>query len=73
MMENDLNRLTCFLKILKIDEKQFYEIIKKQVVFPHKMISFEEFSSKKSNFFPEDIKDWFKNLNEYFNLRLWSV
>lgn len=48
------------LKILKIDEKQFYEIIEKQVVFPHKMISFEEFSSKKSNFFPDDIKDWFK-------------
>ena len=48
------------LKILNLNEKEFYEIIKDQVVFPNKMISFEEFLSKKSNFSPKDIDTWFK-------------
>ena len=48
------------LKILNLNEKEFYEIIKDQVVFPNKMISFEEFLSKKSNFSPKDIDMWFK-------------
>ena len=48
------------LKILNLNEKEFYEIIKDQVVFPNKMISFEEFLSKKSNFSPKDNDTWFK-------------
>lgn len=48
------------LKILNLNEREFYEIIKDQVVYPNKMISFEEFVSKKSNFSPNDIDTWFK-------------
>ena len=40
------------------------------MVYPNKMISFEEFVSKKSNFSPNDIDTWFKNLNENFYFKL---
>ena len=52
--------LDLLLKILKINEKEFYEILKKQVVYPNEMISYEEFQSKKSNFSPKDIQGWFE-------------
>ena len=61
-------QLICYfvidLKKRKKDIRKFVSIIEKtiidQVVFPNKMISFEEFLSKKSNFSPKDIDTWFK-------------
>ena len=51
--------LELLMKLLNLNEKKFYEIIKKHNVYPNEMISFEEFKSSKSNTVPKDIENWF--------------
>ena len=50
--------LEILLKILKISEDQFYDIVTKHVVYPHKAMSKEEFKKSSSNIFPKDFEEW---------------
>jgi len=52
--------LQLLMKILNLNEKEFYDIIKKHNIYPNKMISFDEFRSSKSNFTTRDVEEWFK-------------
>ena len=52
--------LDTFLKILKMNEDEFYEIVEKHVVHPHKMPDKELLKKNKSNIVPADSNDWDK-------------
>ena len=51
--------IDLLMKILKLSEKELYEIVTKHTVYPHNKMSFQEFQSKKSNFSPKEIEEWF--------------
>ena len=51
--------IDLLMKILKLSEKELYEIVTKHTVYPHNKMSFQEFKSKKSNFSPKEIEEWF--------------
>ena len=50
--------LEILLKILKISEDQFYDVVTKHVVHPHQTMSKEEFKNSSSNIFPKDFEEW---------------
>ena len=57
--------LDIFLKLINMNEKEFYEIIKKHVVSPHKIVSYDEFIKSSSNIKPKDFDEWSK---KFFNI-----
>ena len=56
--------LDLLLKLLKINEEEYYNIISKHAVYPHKPMSLNEFKSSKSNQVPKDIDTWFTKFDE---------
>jgi len=50
--------LNILLKILKISEDEFYDIVKKHVVSPHQPMSRKDFKNSSSNIVPSDFEDW---------------
>ena len=52
--------LDTFLEILNMHEDEFYEIVEKHVVHPHKMPNKELLKNNKSNIVPTDSEDWSK-------------
>jgi len=52
--------LGIFLKLVNMNEKEFYEIIKKHVVLPHKIKNYEDFLKSDSNIKPRDLDNWEK-------------
>ena len=50
--------LDIFLKILKISEDEFYDIVASHVVAPHSMPNKEKLKINTSNVAPGDIQDW---------------
>ena len=50
--------LEILLKILKMSEDEFYDIVTKHVVHPHKALSKEDFKKSSSNIVPKDFEDW---------------
>ncbi|MDA7768049.1 N-acetyl sugar amidotransferase [Candidatus Pelagibacter sp.] len=52
--------LELFLKITKMTEKEFNEIIKKHVVSPHTFPDEKKLSSNSSNIKPKDLDSWIK-------------
>ncbi len=57
------NSLDYFLKIMKLKEDDFYDIVFDHVVSPHKPESKEELKSKKSNRVPKDFENWLNTNN----------
>ena len=52
--------LDTFLKVLKIDEDEFYEIVEKHIVSPQKMPDKNVLKKSGSNIIPPDAEDWDK-------------
>ena len=52
--------LSIFLKLINMNEKEFYEIIKKHVVLPHKIENYDNFLKSSSNIKPKDFDEWKK-------------
>ena len=52
--------LDIFLKIIKISEDEFYDLIQKQIVAPNKMWDKEVIKNDKSNITPSDFDGWIK-------------
>jgi len=52
--------LELFLKITKMTEKEFNEIVKKHVVSPHTFPDEKKLSSNSSNIKPKDLDSWIK-------------
>jgi N-acetyl sugar amidotransferase len=55
--------LDLFLKIIDMNEDEFYETVKKHVIDPHKMPKTEFLKKNKSNIVPEDFYDWEKKFD----------
>jgi len=54
--------LDTFLKVLKMDEDEFYEIVEKHIVSPQKMPDKNLLKKSGSNIIPTDAVDWDKKL-----------
>ena len=52
--------LDLFLKIIKISENEFYDIVQKHIVSPNKIWDREILKNNKSNIIPSDFDDWIK-------------
>ena len=52
--------LNLFLKMLNLSESEFYEIVSKHVIEPHKIMSKDEFKRSSSNIVPGDLQEWFE-------------
>ena len=50
--------LELFLKITKMSDNEFYNIVEKHVVSPHKPPPREELNKKTSNIKPKDLENW---------------
>ena len=55
--------LDIFLKIIKISEDEFYDLIQKQIVAPNKIWDKEVIKNDKSNITPSDFDGWIKKFN----------
>jgi hypothetical protein len=55
--------LDGFLKILNISENEFYDIVFKHIVHPHKPENIESLKSNKNNHTPKDIINFEKLIN----------
>lgn len=54
--------LDLFLKMINISENEFYEIVSKHVIAPHKIMTKEEFKRSSTNIVPKDLEDWLKKI-----------
>ena len=52
--------LGIFLKLINMNEKEFYETVKKHVVLPHEIESYDNFLKSSSNIIPKDFDEWQK-------------
>jgi len=52
--------LGIFLKLINMNEKEFYETVKKHVVLPHKIESYDNFLKSSSDIKPKDFNEWQK-------------
>lgn len=52
--------LSIFLKLINMNEKEFYEVVKKHVVLPHKIENYDNFLKSSSNIKPKDFDEWNK-------------
>lgn len=50
--------LNIFLKLINMNEKEFYETIKKHVILPHKIEDYENFLKSSSNIKTKDFDEW---------------
>jgi N-acetyl sugar amidotransferase len=50
--------LELLLKILNISEDEFYDIVNKHVIEPHKIMPREDFKKSSTNIIPKDLDDW---------------
>ena len=55
--------LEIFLKIIKISEDEFYDIVKKHIVFPNEVWDREKLKKNKSNITPSDFDQWGKKFS----------
>ena len=55
--------LSIFLKLINMNEKEFYEIVKKHVVLPHKIENYDNFLKSSSNIKPKDFDEWKKKFS----------
>lgn len=55
--------LSIFLKLINMNEKDFYEIVKKHVVLPHKIENYDNFLKSSSNIKPKDFDEWNKKFS----------
>jgi hypothetical protein len=55
--------LSIFLKLINMNEKEFYEIVKKHVVLPHKIENYDNFLKSSSNIKPKDFDEWNKKFS----------
>ncbi len=55
--------LELFLKITDMSEEEFYNVVKKHVVSPHKLPSKEVLDRNSSNIKPEDLDTWINKFN----------
>jgi N-acetyl sugar amidotransferase len=52
--------LELFLKILNISEDEFYDIVSRHVIEPHKIMPRDQFKKSSSNIVPSDLEEWMK-------------
>jgi len=52
--------LDLFLKMVNLNENEFYDIVSKHVIEPHKIMSKENFKRSSSNVVPKDLQEWFE-------------
>jgi hypothetical protein len=55
--------LNIFLKLINMNEKEFYETIKKHVVAPNKIEDYDNFLKSSSNIRPKDFDEWTKKFS----------
>ena len=55
--------LSIFLKLINMSEKEFYDTVKKHVVFPHEIESYDNFLKSSSNINPKDFDQWEKKFS----------
>jgi len=55
--------LSIFLKLINMNEKEFYEIVKKHVVLPHEIENYDNFLKSSSNVKPKDFDEWNKKFS----------
>ena len=55
--------LSIFLKLINMNEKEFYDIVKKHVVEPHKIQSYDDFLKSDSNMKTKDFDEWNKKFS----------
>ena len=55
--------LSIFLKLINMNEKEFYDTVKKHVVLPHKIESYDNFLKSSSNIKPKDFDEWKKKFS----------
>ena len=46
--------------MVNLNENEFYDIVSKHVIEPHKIMSKENFKRSSSNVVPKDLQEWFK-------------
>ena len=55
--------LSIFLKLINMNEKEFYETVKKHVVLPHEIENYDNFLKSSSNITPKDFDEWNKKFS----------
>ena len=55
--------LNIFLKLINMNDKEFYETIKKHVVLPNKIEDYDNFLKSSSNIRPKDFDEWTKKFS----------
>jgi|TARA_B100001964_G_scaffold75087_1_gene85362 N-acetyl sugar amidotransferase len=55
--------LKIFLKTLNMSEEEFYNIVEKHVISPHKLPNREDLERNISNIIPKDFDDWINKFN----------
>jgi len=55
--------LSIFLKLINMNEKEFYKTIKKHVVLPHEIENYDNFLKSSSNIKPKDFDEWNKKFS----------
>jgi len=49
--------------LINMNEKEFYEIVKKHVVLPHEIENYDNFLKSSSNVKPKDFDEWNKKFS----------
>lgn len=55
--------LSIFLRLINMNEQEFYETIKKHIVLPHKIENYDNFLKSSSNIKPKDFDEWNKKFS----------